>query len=312
MKRFVFFYLVLQTIFTSAQFNCGDTLLDVRNGKKYPTVQIGNQCWMATNLDIGVMLTDSMIATDNSIIEKYCYNDNPANCITYGGLYTWDEMMNYSIVEKDSGICPCGWYIPSDSEIIALEVALGMAPDTANLVNVWRGTDQGTQMLPGGASGLNILFAGARTGLHSFMALNAYGYVYSSSQSGDYAWRRCVRTNDSRVGRFNTFPKTYAFSVRCIYGNDTTSIHSSQTANQSYLSYINDGFEITLVHSFPVSGMRKIVIYDITGRIVFTISQNCHVGVETTTLPANLLKSGMYIIAAEIDAFFIANKIYLP
>jgi len=33
--------------------------------------------------------------TDNGIIEKYCYNDNPSNCNTYGALYQWDELMQY-------------------------------------------------------------------------------------------------------------------------------------------------------------------------------------------------------------------------
>ena len=64
--------------------------------------------------------------TDNSTIEKYCFNDNPANCDTYGGLYEWDEMMNYVEDEEGArGICPEGWHIPSQAEWFILTDFLG-------------------------------------------------------------------------------------------------------------------------------------------------------------------------------------------
>ncbi len=52
--------------------------------------------------------------TNDGVIEKYCYDDNPANCDEYGGLYNWNEMMMYEPGGK--GICPDGWHIPSDYE----------------------------------------------------------------------------------------------------------------------------------------------------------------------------------------------------
>jgi hypothetical protein len=33
--------------------------------------------------------------TNNSTIEKYYYNNSPANCDTFGGLYQWNEAMRY-------------------------------------------------------------------------------------------------------------------------------------------------------------------------------------------------------------------------
>jgi hypothetical protein len=62
-------------------------------GKTYNTVQIGKQCWLKENLDVGTRINGSVNQTDNGTIEKYCYNDDPANCTTYGGLYTWNESM---------------------------------------------------------------------------------------------------------------------------------------------------------------------------------------------------------------------------
>ncbi|HBX52540.1 MAG: hypothetical protein A2275_12885 [Bacteroidetes bacterium RIFOXYA12_FULL_35_11] len=200
-------------------FVCGDLLIDSRDGKEYPTVLIGNQCWMAKNMDIGEMLTGTTSSSNNSIIEKYCYADNAANCATYGGMYMWDEAMNYNETESSQGICPDGWHIPGDYEWKILEISLGMTPADADLANTWRGTDQGTQLKAGGTSGYNALLSGGRTSSGSFMVLNSYEYMWSSNASGSNAWRRCLRSEDAQVGRWDTFPKTYSFSVRCVKNN---------------------------------------------------------------------------------------------
>src|SRR5208283_4895597 len=75
-------------------------------GKTYNTVLIGNQCWFKENLDVGTMISGSDSMKNNGTIEKYCYNDDPASCAAYGGLYQWDEAMRYSTIEGSQGICP--------------------------------------------------------------------------------------------------------------------------------------------------------------------------------------------------------------
>src|SRR5690606_25737755 len=54
-------------------------------------ITIGSQTWAGANLDVGTMVSGATQQTNNSVIEKYCFNDNPANCATYGALYQWDE-----------------------------------------------------------------------------------------------------------------------------------------------------------------------------------------------------------------------------
>jgi uncharacterized protein (TIGR02145 family) len=198
-------------------FKCGDNLNDSRDGKLYKTVQIGTQCWMAENLNIGFMLTGTQNQSNNQTIEKHCANDDASNCIIYGGLYNWNEMMGYVTTEKAQGICPDGWYIPTDYEWKQLEIYLGMTPSAADLSNTWRGTDQGTKLKLGGSSGYDALLSGGRMSGGGFLAFQQYEYMWSSSESGsDYAWRRCLRSGDPTVGRWNTFPKDFGFSVRCI------------------------------------------------------------------------------------------------
>jgi len=97
-------------------FTCGSNLTDNRDNKVYPTVQIGSQCWMAANLNYGTVLNSSQVQNDNCISEKYCYNDVPGNCIKYGGLYQWDEVMKYDDTPAGQGLCPPGWHVPTEAE----------------------------------------------------------------------------------------------------------------------------------------------------------------------------------------------------
>ena len=69
---------------SAASWECGNSFIDTRDDKSYTTVQIGTQCWMAENLNIGSMINGSSNQTDNATIEKYCYSNNTSNCDTYG------------------------------------------------------------------------------------------------------------------------------------------------------------------------------------------------------------------------------------
>ncbi|MCK5839195.1 MAG: hypothetical protein KAG99_05065, partial [Bacteroidales bacterium] len=100
---------------------CGDPFTDSRDGATYNTIQIGTQCWMAENLNIGTRIDGVNDQINNSIIEKYCYNDIEDSCDVYGGLFQWDEMMQYITDTLAQGICPTGWHIPADYEWKVLE-----------------------------------------------------------------------------------------------------------------------------------------------------------------------------------------------
>jgi len=93
-------------------FSCGNNIIDSRDEKIYHTVAINNRCWLKENLNTGVFLQSNNLPTDNNIIEKLCFNNDESNCLTYGALYQWDEMMKYSSF-AGSGVCPTGFIIPS-------------------------------------------------------------------------------------------------------------------------------------------------------------------------------------------------------
>lgn len=137
--------------FTTEPFVCGTRFTDERDRKSYLTVQIGDQCWMAQNLNHGMSINSSASQTDNQIIEKYCYENDKGNCDLYGGIYQWDELMQYTTMESTKGVCPDGWHVPSDYEWKVLEMSLGMSQESADSAG-WRGTDEGGKLKATGTS----------------------------------------------------------------------------------------------------------------------------------------------------------------
>ena len=95
-------------------FTCGSNLTDIRDGKVYPTVQIGSQCWMQKNLDYGTTISSTNPQTDNCIHEKYNCPLSIVNCPL--SLYQWDELMRYESTPGSQGLCPPGWHVPSESD----------------------------------------------------------------------------------------------------------------------------------------------------------------------------------------------------
>jgi uncharacterized protein (TIGR02145 family)/prepilin-type N-terminal cleavage/methylation domain-containing protein len=176
---------------------------------------IGTQVWAKTNLNVGKMVNSSTTTqTSGNGIEKYCYNNIESNCTTYGGLYQWDEAMQYATTQGAQGICPAGSHIPSDNDWKILEIQLGMTQVQADAVN-WRGNSQGAQLKSGGSSGMNILLAGFRLTDGSFYGLSSNTDLWSSSESGTYAWYRGLGSSGATVNR-STYDKGTGFSVRCL------------------------------------------------------------------------------------------------
>lgn len=128
---------------TSGIFVCGDPLYDDRNGKSYNTVEIDTRCWMAENLNYGNIVNLGVDQIDNSTVEKYCLDDLESNCDIYGANYQWGEAMNYISIEGSQGICPDGWYVPTDSDWCLMENFVDSDIVECDVDDVYRGTDGG-------------------------------------------------------------------------------------------------------------------------------------------------------------------------
>ncbi len=190
-------------------FDCGDLLVDSRDDQIYPTVSIGNQCWMGKNLNVGQIVFNNQY--NNPVIEKFCYDHNPDNCGIYGGLYLWDEMMSYTNNPGAQGICPVGWHIPIQAEFEVLvaflgESAGGKLKETGN--EHWTNNYNASN-----SSGFTALGAGMKSTF--FTALKADGRFWSSNDSGTNATHLRLRaTTDTTT--LPTATKITGLSVRCI------------------------------------------------------------------------------------------------
>ena len=99
-----------------SSWTCGENLIDGRDNQSYATKQYGDQCWFVENLNIGTRIDGDYHQLDDSIIQKFCYDDLESNCDNgYGGLYQWTEAMNYD-TSTTQGICPDGWHIATSGE----------------------------------------------------------------------------------------------------------------------------------------------------------------------------------------------------
>ncbi len=208
------------------------TVTDI-DGNVYQTLIIGDQEWMIENLKVTHYRNGDPIphVTDNTqwaglSSGAYCYYDNdPANAETYGALYNW-----YA-VDDLRGIAPEGWHIPSDAEIMELEMYLGMSQQQANSTG-WRGTNEGSKLAGSydlwndgalkndpefGSSGFSFLPGGYRCNCDgNFYGLGNYGSFWSATESNTYlAWNRILYYDLTEVYRFSS-NKHYGFSVRCI------------------------------------------------------------------------------------------------
>ena len=194
------------------------TLKDLRDGKTYKTVTIGDQTWMAENLNY---------ETGNS----YCYGDDASYCSKYGRLYTWSAAMDSvgtwttngkgcgynktcSPTYPVRGVCPEGWHLPDTTEWNALFTAVGgqlTAGKVLKSTSGWYSSGNGTD-----AYSFSALPAGNR---------NRHGYFYNDGYNADF-WSA---TEDDSSGAYYMYLgydsegaylhdgyKIYGFSVRCL------------------------------------------------------------------------------------------------
>ena len=166
------------------------------NGKNkkddYKTVNIGNQVWMAENLNV---------KTENS----YCYNDNELNCAKYGRLYEWDAAKK---------ACPSGWHMPSKEEFKTLVATVGgpkVAGKSLKSESGWNNKGNGAN-----AYFFSALSAGDRLTGGSDSGEGDYADFWTSTEkNGDDAYvmhLHYIADNASLVA----VNKKNGFSIRCL------------------------------------------------------------------------------------------------
>ena len=167
----------------------------------YKTVQIGEQIWMAENLNCDVN-------------GSKCYDNDPAYCVKYGRLYDW---------ETAKTVCPSGWHLPGQAEWTMLADYVGGASTagaklkaTSGWKNSGNGTDDyGFSALPGGK---NYTHGDLRPGERGiFTGAGEDGYWWSAieySATNANCWYIDKNTRLQSLSSGDN--KSYLNSVRCL------------------------------------------------------------------------------------------------
>ncbi|MCF6240341.1 MAG: hypothetical protein L3J74_03225 [Bacteroidales bacterium] len=171
-----------------------NSFVDMRDNRTYQIVKIGEQIWMAENLDY---------KTDKY---SYCYGRKSTNCDKYGRLYRWEAAKN---------ACPEGWHLPTDEEWIALEKALGMPEADVSKSNTWRGTNQGVQLMKDTSIGFNAVLGGYFNPPSNYFLGGMQAFYWTATEKGGLAWYRQLYKDSKQVFR-NIRAKSWGMSVRCV------------------------------------------------------------------------------------------------
>jgi len=198
------------TVFTPQASSCPGipTITDSRDGQVYPTVQIGDQCWLQKNMNYKHQ-------------HSWCLDNDPANCATYGRLYHWLAAL---------GACPDGWHLPSDDEWKILEGTVDSLYGVGNSVwdkTDWRGFDAGKNLkstkgwyINGtNSSGFTALPGGYqdRKGGFSLLGRDAGFWTMTQYDKTD-VWCRLLSIDYPEKVLRSTDQMNVGYSVRCIKG----------------------------------------------------------------------------------------------
>ncbi|WP_290740742.1 fibrobacter succinogenes major paralogous domain-containing protein [Fibrobacter sp. UBA3718] len=211
------------------------TLTDTRDGQTYKTVTIGDQVWMAENLNYaytGVPYNYSGYTSDST---SWCYKNEPENCAKYGRLYTWAAAMDSvgtwttngkgcgygsecSPTGTIRGICPEGWHLPDTTEWNTLFSAVGgsfTAGTALKSTSGWN-EDEGESGNGTDSFGFSALPAGYRYNGGDYDNEGYDAYFWSSTEyNSNYAYYMLLYYNYDYAALYDG-NKNYGFSVRCL------------------------------------------------------------------------------------------------
>jgi uncharacterized protein (TIGR02145 family) len=209
---------------------------DSRDGRVYKTVKIGNQIWMAENLNVDRFRNGDTIPEAKTVEQwaeagrnkqpAWCYyDDDSTNDKICGKLYNWYALSDLR------GLTPEGWHVPSDEEWQILYELLGQdaAYEKMKSHQLWS-EQNGTN-----TSGFSSVPSGTRTTSGAFDDNITTSAVYWSNSSdheiftnkeNDKAWYLAIDDVDVSIGYATRYigihytDKNNGFSIRCLKDYD--------------------------------------------------------------------------------------------
>lgn len=218
---------VVQPCKTKTEDNCiYGTLYDDRDGKTYKTVKIGEQWWMAENLNY----SDST-KTPSLQGKSWCYDTQKTECKGTGLLYLWAAVIDSIALATNSenpqncggiyscslpkplqGICPEGWHIPEVSEWRHLFTTIGgyeTAGKSLKAQTSWYENGNGLDSF-----GFSVFSVGYRSSTGNFENRSFYT-LFWTYRIEDNGMSRSIRFKHDEDFVKETATQKDGFSVRC-------------------------------------------------------------------------------------------------
>ena len=268
------------------------TMTDSRDGKKYKTVKIGDQVWMAENLNF---------ETKGS----RCFNDKVANCNKYGRLYTWAAAMDSAAEYSEDGfgcgmgtqcdasfptqgICPDGWHLPSKKEYEKMVAFVGGNNSAQKKLRSQKGWGKGVEGTDN--YGFSIIASGiyGRQGFsgneESVIPNSNYQYrgaqLWSSTNAHRAAWFVLAgkkKTESSEAFTLGSSNMGDESSVRCLKNEETTS--ASVSSGENKIVSIDENEVKEMIKNNQCIGLRDKI-------------EDCHNLLETCDPTVEITKKG--------------------
>ncbi|MDR0516849.1 MAG: fibrobacter succinogenes major paralogous domain-containing protein [Fibromonadaceae bacterium] len=181
------------------------TFTDPRDGRVYRTVKIGDQVWMAENLNYNVP-------------GSKCYDNNPKVAEKYGRLYDWNTAMK---------VCPPGWHLPSNEEWDRLyrfadDSSGTESPYDSPTAGKYLKAKSGWENCEGKSGngndnfGFSALPGGFGNSDGYFYNVGNFGYWWNASEGSSYnAYYRYMDHNYEGAYWYD-YGKDYLYSIRCL------------------------------------------------------------------------------------------------
>lgn len=208
-----------------------DSIIDSRDGKVYKTVKIGEQIWMAENLNYADSIKTPSLKGNN-----WCYDNIADNCDVAGRLYTWTAAIDSIELATDTenpldcgydkicelhgtiqGICPEGWHLPKTGEWRTLFTIIGEQSIAGKILKTqtgWHSDANGDDPYK-----FSVPPTGIRDDDGDFFAEGEYAEFWTSTESYGYGANLISFNDGGDRANVGNHQANYALSVRCLKDN---------------------------------------------------------------------------------------------
>jgi uncharacterized protein (TIGR02145 family) len=162
------------------------------------------------------LTSDILWAADTA--GAYCWYDNDiANKADYGALYNWYAVDHDVTVPGPAKLAPTGWRVPSDADFTTLITYLGGAAVAGGKLKEI-GTTHWDAPNVGATDDYGFLCRGTgrRDNSGLYANLKEFGFFWSSTDDAPYPWMGRLGYSESYLRQFNSYIKTFGFSIRCM------------------------------------------------------------------------------------------------